>query len=501
MASNPYDQFDANPYDKFDDGKGQAAPLKIGAEGFSDALRSTMKSKSWLERNAAAVGNFPTQMYEGSKQRLGFEDPVAIRAGKVMDEEAPVGSTAGAIGTLSLASLAPGANSFLGQVGLGGATGLLTPTEGDESSVKNALLGSAIAGPGYLAMKGLGNVASKWLQGAENKVAATASQQSVRDATIKEAQSAGYVLPPTVTGGGTTSKALESLGGKAAIGQEASVRNQQITNKIARAEAGLSENEPISESTLKAARERLAQPYRDIADLSEKAAADLEKLKSTRADAKAQWQFYNRSADPKALKAAEKLDAKAEALEKSIEGEAVKATMGQSALAKGLLDRLKESRKALAKNYDVEKALNVGSGDVDAAAIGRMLDKRGEQGVTGGLGTIGRFAEAFPKFARERPSGDSGPGVSKLTPYAAAALGLGGYGASEHYGMGPWGMSAAALPLLSGPARSIALSKMMQTAPEYAPGASVRLADLATNNPRLRGMVPASAAVLAEESR
>ena len=501
MASNPYDQFDANPYDQFDEGKGKPTPAKIGAEGFSDAMRSTMKEKSWLERNAAAVGNFPTQIYQGVKQKLGFEDPIAIRAGKVMDEEAPVGSIAGAAGTLSLASLVPGANTLLGQVGLGGATGLLTPTEGDESSIKNALLGGVIAGPSYLAMKGLGGVASKWLQGSKNEAAATASQQSVRDATIKEAQSAGYVLPPTVTGGGTASKAVESLGGKAAIGQEASIRNQQITNKIARAEAGLSENEPITEGTLRAAREKIAQPYRDIADLSPKAASDLEKLKSTRADAKAQWQFYNRSADPKALKAAEKLDDKAEALEKSIEAEAVKQTMGQSALAKGLVDRLKEARKALAKNYDVEKALNVGSGDVDAAAIGRMLDKRGEQAVTGGLGTIGRFAEAFPKFARERPSGDSGPGVSKLTPYAAAALGLGGYGASEHYGMGPWGMAAAGLPLLSGPARSIALSKMMQGAPTYSPGASVRLADLATNNPRLRGMLPASAAVLAEENR
>lgn len=469
-------------------------PLKIGAEGFSDAMRSTMKSKSWIERNAAAVGNFPTQMYQGAKQRLGFEDPIAIRAGRVIDEEAPVGATAGAVGTLSLASLVPGANSFLGQVGLGGATGLLTPTEGDESSVTNALLGSAIAGPSWLAMKGLGTAANKWLQGSKADAAATASQQAQRTKTIEAGLAEGMVLPPTVLGGGSASKAMEAVGGRADVARDASIKNVEVANKIARREASLAPDEAITEGALKKARDVLAHPYKEIAGISPRAAEALEKLKDARLDAKDYWVKYAKESSPEIRKQAIAADNKVATLERVIDKEA--KAVGRA----DLLPALDQARVAIAKNYNVEAALNLGSGSIDPRAIGRAYDKVGEKGMTGGLATVGKFAQTFPDFVNPKAANQSASGVSKLTYLSSLAAGGAGYGASEHYGGSPYGVMAAAVPMLaSGPARSVALSRFMQGAPTYGPGSSVRLADLATNHPMLR--TAPGAAVLAEQER
>lgn len=469
-------------------------PFKIGAEGFSDALRSTMRSKGWLERNAASVGNFPTQIYQGVKQKIGFEDPVAIRAGRVMDEEAPIGSLTGAAGTLSLASLIPGANTLPGQIALGGVTGGLMPTEGDESSAKNALIGAAISGPGWLAMKGLGNIASKAFQGAKSEAVATASQMAQRTKTIEDGQALGLVLPQTVTGGGTTAKALESMAGRAATKQEASIRNQEVVNAVARAEASLAADQAITEGALRSARDRLAQPYKEIAALSPRANAALERLKEARIDAKDYWVQYAKESKPEIRKLALAKDREAATLERLIDTEA--KAVGRP----DLLPSLAEARVKIAKNYNVEAALNLGDGSVDARAIGRAYDKVGEKGMTGPLASIGRFANTFPEYVNPKAANASAPGVSKLTALSTLGLGAAGYGASEHYGGSPWGAAAAALPLLmSGPARSYILSKGAQSVPQYTPGMGYRLSDLATNNPRLRTMVPTGAAVLTEQ--
>lgn len=312
--------------------------------------------------------------------------------------------------------------------------------------------GAAIAG-------GLTNFAINafpMLASGSTKQTVESTANAVRNATIRESRDAGYVIPPSVTGGGTFSKAVESIGGKAATGQEAAIRNQQVTNSLARKAAGLADDEPITEAALKAARDKFAEPYREIADLSPRAKQALEKLQDARLDVKDAWKQYNIMGGATNRKIAEAADSKVDVLERLLEREASAA--GKS----DLVERLRQARVAIAKNFDVERALNIGTGDVDAKVIGRMLDKRGVDGMTGELGVIGKFARAFGDFAREAPSGQSAPGVNKLTPYAAAALGLGGYGAGEQLGMGPWGAAAAFLPILSGPARALALSQLMQ---------------------------------------
>lgn len=477
----------------------------IGAEGFPGAMQDVMRSKGWLERNLAGVGAIPRQMYEGGKQAVGelvnavrpkqvsdliaprknqFEDRQAIQAARVMEEEAPVGALAGG---LSLAALAPG--SVLGQAVAGGAMGALQPTEEGESRGKNALLGLTVAGGAAGAMKGAGMAASKLFGAATTKATDTAAQQAVRDKTLAEARTLGLNVPPTVAGGGKVAKGLESVAGKAAVAQEASIRNQHVIDHIARTESGLKPNEPITEGTLAKAREVMAQPYREIAALSPKAKAALDDLKEARLDSKDAWKKYGGpSGGPAERREALAADSKVSKLEKLIDIEATKAGRVD------LLPALKKARIAIAKNHDVESALNIGSGSVDASKIGRILDRRGEKAVTGGLQTIGKFQQAFPDFARIRPSGQSSPGVGYLKYPLALGLGAEGYNFGQQHGIGPYGTAAGLLALAGGPARSIALSKLMQSAPKYQPGMAVRLADIATNDPRMRAMIPLSAA-------
>lgn len=284
------------------------------------------------------------------------------------------------------------------------------------------------------------------------------SQNVVRDATLKEARKEGYVVPPSSSGGGFLSKRLESIGGKAAVGQQAAVKNQQVTNDLIRRELGLPKNAPISQETLDSLRQRLAAPYREVAKVSPTAAKALERLQDVRLESKLAWQEYNRQGSRSAFKDAKALDAQAEVLEKVIGREAMKG--GKS----GLVSDLREARTAIAKVHDVDRALNAATGEVSAKVLGRAFDKG--KPITGALRTAGKFAEAFPAYAREGATIPT-PGVSKMEFYGG--LGLGGLGAAATGS--PYGAAAALLPLMSGPARSMLLSGPYQNAvlPSYAP--------------------------------
>ena len=481
--------------------------LKIGAEGFKGAMEEVLKEHPVAGR-VAAFGSFPRQLYEGAKQALGFEDKQAIQATRAMEETYPLSALGGGLATAGLAAFVPGGSSLLGQAAFGGVTGALQPTEGNESRAKAAGIGAATAGlfGGGVKLAGLG--AKALLSRSAQKALEKGAEHTVRDATLAEARAAGYVVPRSATGeGGAVNKAVESVAGKAALGQESSIRNQQVTNAIARSEAGLGQNEPITEASLEAARARIAAPYREIAALSPKAAKALEDMKAARAEAKLYHREYDSTQRVAALKKAERLDDKASAAEDIIMQEAgsvMKSDTAQAAKGADTLQRLRDARTALAKNYQVERALNLGNGNIDAAVIGRMYDKVGDRGMTGGLRTIGKFQQAFPTFAREKPAGQVAPGIGALKPYAAAlALGVGANEPhAQRYGLSPYMLGAAGLTLAGGPARSLALSRFGQRAPSYTPGMSVRLADLATNDPRLRSLIPlASGAVAAHEAQ
>lgn len=289
------------------------------------------------------------------------------------------------------------------------------------------------------------------------------SQNEVRDQTLADAKDEGYVVSPSSVNPSAVNKILESVAGKAATVQEASNRNQTVTSELAVRDLGLPKGTALTEGRLDAYRDRVSGPYREVVAISPRAEVALEQLKDARFNSNAYARHYDISADPKSLAASKALAAKADVLENQIEQMAVKAGKPD------LVDDLRAARTQIAKSYDIQRALNIGDAGVSAPALGKALD-RGKP-LSGGLETAGRFAEAFPSVAREG-SKIPAPGVSKVAAALASVLGVAGYGA-----MGPAGLLAGAVPLASGPVRSLILSKAYQdrmAKPDYSGGLSAR---------------------------
>lgn len=307
------------------------------------------------------------------------------------------------------------------------------------------------------------------------RLAAEQAQNVLRDSALSAAQDAGAVVPPSAVKGGFLTNILESAAGKAAMNQESSAINQKVWNRLARETAGLPDNQAISTTALESRRGVLSGPYREAAAIDPAVASDIRALSDIRADARDAWRAYNgptgRSAD---RRLAQQLDTQATSIEGQIEAAANNAGIP------GLVDRLSDARRSIAQTHEIERALNVATGDVSAPILGRSLDKGSP--LSGNLETIARFQQAFPKYAADGAAIPT-PGVSKLNALASIALGLGGNAA-----MPGVGMAAAVLPFLSEPIRKGLLSQAgqrMLATPDYAPFAS---------DPYLRGILATSAA-------
>ena len=281
---------------------------------------------------------------------------------------------------------------------------------------------------------------------------------SVKQRTLKQAQEAGYVVPPSLVKPSRTAKALETIGGKAAISQESSVRNQQVTNQLAAKSLGLPPETPLTPEALSGVRQQAAAVYDKVDELRPTIAMEWfprfhetnlgAQLRQAKAQATQLWKDNQRAPMESTREAARKMDALADSLEDDI-ARIAKAS-GQPALKK----ELDAARTLFAKSYDVERALIPGTGDVSAAAIGNLMKKKR---LTDELSVIGAFAKAFPRESRNAVSVPS-PAVDGTNAAMSAMLGTAGYGAVG----GPAGLIAAGAPLLRSPARAMALSRPYQ---------------------------------------
>lgn len=379
-----------------------------------------------------------------------------------------------------------------------------------------------------------------------NKMASTANAPTlanpVKRTTLQEAQAAGYVVNPSAVKPSFTTNKLESVAGKAAVKQEAAIRNQEVTNTLAAKAIGLPEGTPITMHAIDKVRALAGNVYAEVQKLNPatfltglnvkttetrnlipgpttgltvrelksksipgkiiassildeqgvpiikavipevsskitgikvgtksrgqdlpgpleglnvtvretRGVNPLDELKEARAQATQYYKHYDRSADPASLKQAQTFSARANILEHQIEQQAVKIGKPK------LIDRLRAARTLIARTYDVERALNLGDGNVSARIIGQMFDKG--RPLTGELKVIGKFAQAFPQVARDGAVIPASA-VSGTDAAASALLGTVGYGAAG----GPAGLVAAGLPLLRSPARSLVLSKGYQS--------------------------------------
>jgi hypothetical protein len=348
-----------------------------------------------------------------------------------------------AIASSGMATGAPAATTLLGKVGdlgirsAGGAiaggtaAGLVNPDDAPTGALIGGMLPSAVKVAGA-AGKAVGRV-----------VGGKPAPAGVREAA-EAAQGAGYVLPPTQVKASLANRVMEGTAGKISTAQNASLRNQAVTNELAKAAIGVDELTP---QAIQSVRDAANAAYTQLGSVGKFASDDAFKVAlQTAGGSKALPGVTNKEVDGlvKALSKPSSLDAQQtiETIKRlRFEGGAnsgmqdpAKKAFGraQMKIAKALEDLIdrnlqavgqqdlltnyRAARTTLAKVYDVEKALTQ-AGNVDASKIA-SLAKKGRP-LTGELKTIADFAGNFPKAAQLPERMGSLPQTSPLDLWGA----------------------------------------------------------------------------------
>lgn len=389
--------------------------------------------------------NAINQIETGTQQQSG--SPNLLKGASMVGQAAPYFATGGRIGTIpSFANTAKN----VGQgalIGAGSALATpeeigLTPEQFREAKNKNIGIQTALGGAFPIA----GELVSKTV----NALRGTKLSPQMQTA-VAEARQAGYTLPPTQAGGGIVNRALEGLAGKASTLQEASIRNQEITSKLANKSLGLPEDAVLTPELLKLVRDKAGQFYdtlsnagivvpkktfHDALDKAGEAAVKaemnfpnatskqiLETIGSVRKDA-----FDAGSAISRIKQLRTEADIAYRAGNNDL-GKATKeaATALENAIESHLIDlkqpdalnKFKEARQLIAKTYTIEKAMNPKTGSVDAKALAARL-KQGKP-MSGELKDIAEFGLAFPKAAQSSEKIGGTIGISPLD-YTVAGL-------------------------------------------------------------------------------
>lgn len=490
MEQNPfakYAQEEPNPFAKY----AEEPPKKSKREQADSFLKKAVTPatnydpinlNAGLVRGAGSIGSTLIRPFESAadnEQRrnsidaglttLTGADPTSTpyKTGKLVSEVAGTAGVGGLLGKAATFLKAPQAvvsglqTAGLDVAGKTGLTGLAT------RGVTGAAVGAATAGlvdpkdAGTGAVVGGITPVAVWAAGNAGKAVGNArkakqeqkllefKRNAPRNETIEKSVEAGYVIPPNMVNPSFKNQVVESISGKQATQQVFSGKNEQVTGSLVRKSLGLADDAPLTKKTLEDLRRTAGKDYANIAALSKQAADDLEALKRARNEATGWFNAYNRSARPDDLAKAKEFRALADQLENAMEQHAVNAGRPD------LVPAYRDSRKLIAKTYNVDRALNDASGTVDARVLGRLYEK----GVplSDGLDVAGRFASAFPTIAKSSQQVGS-EATHNLKSLASLGLGLGGSAT-----MGPVGVLSAAVPFVAPPvARGAMLSKGTQ---------------------------------------
>ena len=421
---------------------------------------------------------------------LGRAVPALSRAAPVLDSIGTAGFKAG-----GLTGLPGAASRVAGGAITGGATaGLIDP----EYAPMGAGIGAAMP-LGLQALGKAGQVAGRAIRGPE--------QAPDLAAAIRQAQSAGYVIPPTQANPSLVNRTMEGLAGKLTTAQNASAQNQGVTNTLAARALGLADDTKISMDVLNQVRAEAGQGYQQIKTLGtltgdarfnnqiaglkgayEGAAKDFPGLAkpelSQMLDSLKQPKFKASSAvdavrilrdeADKAFRQGDKGVSKAlrqasSAMEDLIERNLLRinAEASLTSIMRGggsvddivgaginnpaaaMLNQFRDARQLIAKTYSVEKALNPTTGTIDAQKLAAQLN-RGKP-LSGELKQAADFANRFKTAAKPIEGMGSLPQTSPLD-WALA----GGMTAATSNPLGMMGLLARPA------ARKAALSPMVQ---------------------------------------
>ena len=440
-----------------------ALPLNIATGAAKVPAGIAQAFSKLMGSNAGDVPvNAINQIEQGTQAQMGGLGKAASQVGSVVGQAAPF-MGGGAIGQIP---------SFAQKVGTGVKAGVLsglaTPEEtglSEQDFIKAKGQNMALQGGIGGAFPILGAGASKFA----NMVRGTPLSPQMATA-VEKAREAGFTVPPTQAGGGIINRALEGMAGKASTLQEASVRNQAVTNKLATKSLGLSEDTVLTPEVLNGIRDEAGTAYEALKSLPKKPAvlADttmnraaqpainpakmVEDLKIARKDAEGYYNAYARSAHPEDLAKAKAFKTKATKLEDDLEQYA--KDMGKE----DLVPALRDARQLIAKTYTVENAMNKTTGTVDAKELAKRLQKG--KPMSEELKQVAEFAQAFPKAAQKPEIIGGTIGISPLD-YAAATL-TGGASMLAGQGNEATGATTLAALLARPAARRMVLSPTMQ---------------------------------------
>lgn len=370
--------------------------------------------------------NAINQIETGTQQQAG--SPNLLKGASMVGQAAPWFAGGG---TLNVGKLP----SYVEKIGRGVLSGVgsalatpeqvgMTPEQFRESKNKDIAIQSALGGA-FPAAGELGSKFASYLRG--RKISPQLEQ------AVVNAREAGYNVPPTQAGGGILNRTLEGMAGKISTLQEASERNQEITNRLAKKSLGLADDVNLTPELLNSIRDDAGMAYEALKALPKKQAvlADstmnraavaeinpakmVEDLKIARKDAEGYYNAYARSAHPEDLAKAKAYKSTATKLENDLEAYAKE--MGQA----DLVPALRDARQLIAKTYTVENAMNKATGSVDAKELAKRLQKG--KPMSEELTKAAEFAQAFPKAAQMPEKIGGTIGISPLDYALAGATG------------------------------------------------------------------------------
>ena len=345
------------------------------------------------------------------------------------------GLQAATTGILNPAMSVRNAMSNVVKGGIAGTVGQGT-TEATDSPVAGLLAG--IATPAALEGKAIA---------AQAAARAAQSRNVVRDKTLTDAQSVGYLVTPGSVKPTGARIAAEQLAGKTRVEQEMSVKNQQITDALSRKATGLAENTPLTTEAMKAIRaEEYLKGYKPVAQIGpvptdavfrqeltdiaskftgasrsfpnamppevRRMVASIKVGQFDSADAIQMSQTLRDAAGGSFRKGDTGLGkaqiAASKAIEDQIERHMVAQNNPQTA---AILGQFRDSRKRMAVSHAVEDAIHEGSGSVDASKLASDL-QHGKL-LTNELEIAAKFANNF-KNVTKSPSQIGTPGATSL---------------------------------------------------------------------------------------
>lgn len=437
-----------------------------------EAARVAAMNKAGQDEFAAATDGQILPSIARVGGNLAVTSPILTRAGAAIATQLPRFGNAVATGGFStgaapaVGKAAKAADLAIRTAGGGAAgfagAGMVDPEKASEGGLIGAVL------PGAVQLAGnAGRAVGKAMSGPKQS-------PDLVDA-IKNARSAGYVIPPTQAKPTLGNRIIEGFSGKITTAQNASARNQQVTNNLAAKEVGLPENTPITLEALDAVRAEAGKAYAEIAKLGKfdatratlpaavkvehgispllagktktvDAAELVRAWKQANHDATGYYRAYGRDANPETLAKAKAAASDAKKIDDFMmqrvnEVQAKKPEKLIADLVAGRIDQtefvgqamtignkksmtqaLKDARVRIAKTYSIESAMNPLTGSVDARKLAKQLEKG--KALSGGLKDAASFAARFPKAAQAVEGMGSLPQTSPLDWHALGATSM-----------------------------------------------------------------------------